>query len=63
MFSGLEKSVAQSVIQDLATAGAAWLGLHGFLGAGDTQGFIGSVCFLGMLAVNAYLQHTQTKGN
>lgn len=60
--NGLLSSIAQSVLQDGATSGAAWLALHGFIAQNQEQGFIGSVCFLGMLALNAYLQRTQTKG-
>jgi hypothetical protein len=55
------KSIAQSVIQDAATAGAGWLAAHGYLQGNQEQAFIGSIVFLAMLGVNAYLQHTQTK--
>lgn len=61
------KSIIQSVVQDVATAGAAALAAHGWITSSDQQGLIGSVVFLVMLGVNAYLQHSQTaptaKGN
>lgn len=53
------KSTAQSLIQDAATVGAASLAGHGFLAADQTQAFIGSVVFLGMLIFNAIVQHSQ----
>lgn len=56
------KSTAQSLTQDAATVGAAWLAGHGFLAQDQTQAFIGSVVFLGMLAFNAIVQHKQTGG-
>lgn len=55
------KSIGQSVIQDAATAGSGWMAAHGFLASDQTQAFIGSVVFLGMLVVNAILQHKQTE--
>jgi hypothetical protein len=61
MFNGLLKNIAQSILQDGATSFAAWLAVHGYATNADEQGVIGSVVFLGMLAVNAYLQHFQTK--
>lgn len=61
MFNSLVKSVSQSVVQDVATSAAAYFAAHGWITADQTQGFVGSVFFLGMLAVNAYFQHTQTK--
>jgi hypothetical protein len=54
------KSILQSVVQDVATSGAVALAGHGFITANQEQGFVGSVVFLVMLAVNAYLQRTQT---
>lgn len=54
------KAIVQSLAQDAATVGAAWLASRGFLAADQTQAFIGSVVFLGMLAFNAMAQHKQT---
>lgn len=57
----LLKSISKSVVQDIATAGAGWLSVHGYLHADQTQSFIGATFFLGMLAVNAVLEHKQAK--
>lgn len=49
-------STAARIVQDLATTGAGYLAAHGFIGADQVQGTIGSVCFLAMLGIN-YLTH------
>lgn len=63
MFNDLLKSFAQSTVQDVVTAAAGWLAVHGWLTPGQQeQAWIGSGCFLLMWAFNGYMQHTQTKG-
>lgn len=60
MFNGLIKSIGQSVIQDLVTASAVYLGAHGVITNNQTQDYEGAAFFLAMLAFNAALQHIQT---
>lgn len=56
------KAFAQSIVQDLVTAGAGLLTAHGWLAANQDQQFIGSAFFIVMLIVNAVLQHSQSNG-
>lgn len=63
MFNTLIKNVGQSVLQDLAVAAGTLLLGHGLIAQSQLQDFEGSVICLGMLALNAYLQHVQTGGS
>jgi hypothetical protein len=56
------KTFAQSIVQDLVTAGSGILATHGYLAANQEQQFIGAAFFLIMLVVNGVMQHTQSNG-
>lgn len=57
MFSTLLRSIGQSLLQDGALTLVGIFTAHGWMTADQTTGFVGSVVFLGMLALNAFLQN------
>jgi len=57
MFTALIKNIASSVVRNLAVAAFGLLSAHGWATAADEQGVIGSVFFLCMLAVNAFVHN------
>lgn len=56
-------SITARIVQDLATSGASWLALHGFLTNDQKSGFIGAVFFLLMLLINTILHATRAADN
>jgi hypothetical protein len=52
--NGLIQSIALGVLRTLAASGAAYLVTHGVMTSNQTDGFVGSVLFLGTLAFSAY---------
>lgn len=59
--NALIKNIAQSLLQDGATAVSGYFAAHGLITNDQQQGLIGSLVFIGLLIVNATLQHVQTK--
>ncbi len=56
-------TLAKSVMRDAAVSLASVLAADGIITHDQTQGVIGSVFFLGMIAVNAFLHHRKAKEN
>lgn len=61
MFDTLIKSFAPRALQDLITSAVTLLAAHGYITHDQEQSTIGSLFFLGMLAVNYFIaQHRKT---
>ena len=51
---GMIQALVLGLLRNGAALGAGWLVTHGVMTGDQTQGFIGSVCFLGALCFTAY---------